>query len=71
MDPNPERDRQREREEDNRRFTTSLAGLAVALLLIVLGLWVANELFAQSKLEDCMMQGRRDCGPRIDLTPLR
>ncbi len=71
MDPNDDRDPQREKEEDDRRFTTSLAGLAVALLLILVGLYVTEELAAQSKLEDCMMQGRRDCGPRIELTPLR
>ena len=71
MEPRDERDPQREREEDDRRFTTSLAGLAVALLLILIGLYVTEELASQSKLEDCMMQGRRDCGPRIELTPLR
>jgi hypothetical protein len=71
MDPETKRDPQREREEDNRRFTTSLAGLAVALLLIVIGLWLADELSAQSKLEDCVLQGRHDCGTRIELTPMR
>jgi hypothetical protein len=71
MEPQEERDPQREKEEDDRRFTTSLAGLAVALLLILVGLYVTEELAKQSKLEDCMMQGRRDCGQRIELTPLR
>jgi len=59
-----------ERLEDDHRFTTSLAGLAVALLLIVIGLYVIEGLAEQSKLEDCVLQGRANC-VRVDLTPLR
>lgn len=61
---------QREREEDDRRFTASLAGLAFSLFLIWLGLYVTEQLAAQSKLEDCVLQGRADC-MRVDLTQLR
>lgn len=60
-------DLQREREEDDRRFTNSLAGLAVALFLIWIGLYVTEQLAAQSKLEDCVLQGRANC-VRVDLT---
>jgi hypothetical protein len=63
-------DLQRERDEDDRRFTSSLAGLAVALFLLVLGLYVIERLAAESKLEDCVMQGRLDC-LKVELTPLR
>ncbi len=70
MAAKPQRDRERERQEDDRRFTTSLAGLAAALFLIVIGLYVADELAAQGKLEDCVLQGRADC-VRVELTPLR
>lgn len=56
----------REREEDDRRFTASLAGLAVALFLIWIGLYVTEQLAAESKLEDCALQGRMDC-MRIDM----
>lgn len=59
-----------ERLEDDHRFTTSLAGLAVALFLIVIGLYVIEGLAEQSKLEDCVLQGRANC-VRVDLTPLR
>jgi hypothetical protein len=58
---------QREREEDDRRFTSSLAGLAVSLFLIWIGLYVTEQLAAQSKLEDCVLQGRADC-MRVDMT---
>ena len=63
-------DLQREREEDDRRFTNSLAGLAVSLFLIWIGLYVTEQLAAQSKLEDCVLQGRADC-VRVDLTSQR
>ena len=59
-------DRQRREEED--RFTKSLAGLAVALFLLVIGLWLADALARESKLEDCMLQGRMNC-ERIELSP--
>lgn len=64
------RDRRREKEEDDARFTASLAGLAVALFLIVLGLDVAERLAAESKLEDCLLQGRANC-ERVELLPTR
>lgn len=66
----PWRDLEREREEEDRRFTASLAGLAAALFLILIGLYVTEQLAAESKLEDCMLQGRLDC-MRVELTPLR
>jgi len=61
---------EREREEDDRRFTASLAGLAVALFLIWIGLYVVEQLAAEGRLEDCVMQGRADC-VRVDLTSQR
>ena len=68
--PRPWRDLQREREEDDQRFTTSLARLAAALFLILIGLYVTEQLAAESKLEDCVLQGRADC-VRVELNPQR
>ncbi len=65
-----ELDQERERKEDDRRFTNSLAGLAVTLLLLWIGLYVADQLAAQSKLEDCVLQGRADC-MRVNMTQSR
>jgi len=62
------RDLERERAEDDRRFTNSLAGLAAALFLLLIGLYVTEQLAAQSKLEDCVLQGRADC-MRVELSP--
>jgi hypothetical protein len=56
-----------ERQEEDDRFTASLAGLAMAILLGGLGLYLAEQLAAISKLEDCLLQGRLNC-ERIELS---
>ncbi|MBN8925521.1 MAG: hypothetical protein BGO51_13665 [Rhodospirillales bacterium 69-11] len=48
-----------EREAD--RQTASLAAVAVTLVLLILGLLLVRELAAESKLEDCLLAGRRNC----------
>jgi hypothetical protein len=50
-------------EEDDRRLTASLAGLAIALLLLVAGLFLAHKLSDMAKLQDCFMSGRTNCVP--------
>ena len=54
-----EADEQAQAEADRR--TASLAGVAVTLLLLVLGLFLVRALHAESALEDCLMAGRRNC----------
>jgi uncharacterized membrane protein len=55
------------KEDEDVRFTTSLAGLAVALLLALLGLYLLEALEAESKLEDCVLQGRLNCN-RVEIS---
>jgi hypothetical protein len=52
-----------EREDEEDRVTASLAGMAVALLLVVVGFFLVQKLEASSKLEDCLLQGRTNCAP--------
>ena len=40
------------------------------LLVVGGGIWLANAMFEQRALDDCMAQGRRNCAPPID-TPAR
>jgi hypothetical protein len=47
------------RQNDSRR--PAIAGLAVAVVLLVVGLWLAHELTAASKMQDCLMSGRTNC----------
>jgi hypothetical protein len=39
----------------------AIAGLAIAVVLLVVGLWLSHELTASSKLQDCLMSGRTNC----------
>ena len=39
----------------------AIAGLAIAVVLLVVGLWLARELTATSKMQDCLMSGRSNC----------
>jgi hypothetical protein len=43
----------------NRR--PAIAGLIIAVVLLVVGLWLAHELTAASKMQDCLMSGRTNC----------
>jgi hypothetical protein len=44
---------------ENRR--PAIAGLAIAVVLLAVGLWLAHELTAASKMQDCLMSGRSNC----------
>jgi uncharacterized membrane protein len=48
-------------QDDANRQTASLAGMAVALLLVVVGLFLIRQLHAKSMVEDCLMSGRINC----------
>ena len=47
----------------NRR---NVIGLAVVVAIALLGWLLIRELQAKSKLEDCLLSGRRDCAPIED-----
>ena len=43
-----------------------IANLVLLVLLVVLvggGLWLANAMFEQRMIDDCVAQGRRNCAP--------
>ena len=48
-------------EETANRQTASLAGVAITLLLLVIGLFLVRELHNKSLIEDCLMSGRIQC----------
>jgi hypothetical protein len=45
-----------------------LVALGVVVVLFVVGWLLAHELYANGKLEDCLMSGRTNCAP-IDTQP--
>ncbi|AWM07447.1 hypothetical protein [Bradyrhizobium symbiodeficiens] len=44
---------------DSRRG--AVAGLIIAILILGVGWWLARDLTAASKMQDCLMSGRRNC----------
>jgi hypothetical protein len=58
-----------EDEEAADRQTESLAGVAITLLLLVLGLFLVRELHAKAVIEDCLMSGRSNCDIVIGALP--
>jgi hypothetical protein len=50
-----------ENSEPEANRTPAMAGLAIAVVLLVVGLWLARELTAASKMQDCLMSGRTNC----------
>ncbi len=53
--------------EDEDRQTAGLAGIAVALFLVVIALFLVRELHATSAIEDCLMAGRQNCDILVSL----
>lgn len=48
-------------DQGHHRRTASLAGLAGALLMVVIGLYLVHVLGACARVETCLMAGRHDC----------
>ncbi|MCK1360309.1 hypothetical protein [Bradyrhizobium sp. 199] len=44
---------------DNRRG--AIGGLIIAIVILGIGWWLARDLTAASKMQDCLMSGRRNC----------
>jgi hypothetical protein len=58
LKPAQSKPQNREPRENN---TPAMAGLAIAVVLLVVGLWLAHELKAASKMQDCVLSGRTNC----------
>jgi hypothetical protein len=43
------------------RQTASLAGVAITLVLLVVGLFLVHELHSKGMIEDCLLAGRSNC----------
>jgi hypothetical protein len=39
----------------------AVAGLAIAVVLLVVGVWLAHQLTSASRMQDCLMSGRTNC----------
>jgi hypothetical protein len=46
-----------------------IANIVLLVFLVALvggGIWLANAMFEQRRLDDCVAQGRTNCAPRIE-----
>ena len=57
----PRPDAYRERPRDRRIANLVLLGLLI--ILVGGGIWLANAMFEQRMIDDCVAQGRRNCMP--------
>ena len=60
---NSERDRKSDSKPDHEpeNRNGAIAGLVIAVVLLAVGVWLARDLTAASKLQDCVMSGRTNC----------
>ncbi|MBR0958875.1 hypothetical protein [Bradyrhizobium japonicum] len=59
-EPNPRPNRQPERQSGGDR-RGAIAGLIIAVVILGVGWWLARDLTAASKMQDCLMSGRSNC----------
>jgi hypothetical protein len=45
------------------RMMMNIAGLAVTIFLVLVGIWIANTMAQMRKNQDCVLSGRRGCTP--------
>lgn len=58
--PNPSPNRRPKRQPgDDRRG--AIAGLIIAIVILGVGWWLARDLTAASKMQDCLISGRSNC----------
>lgn len=54
---------EREPEKEDAEARASLAGLLVAILLAIGGIYLVLQMHDNAKLQDCIASGRRNCVP--------
>lgn len=56
-------------QDEANRQTASLAGVAIILLLLVMGLFLFHALYAETSIEDCLLAGRSNCDVLVGAPP--
>ena len=70
--PTPVQDLERfertEGEDDYRhRMIMNMMAAAVTILLIGGGIWIANSMALMRKNQDCVLSGKRNCNPPVEI----
>jgi hypothetical protein len=61
--PPPDKENDDDPQDGEQRRTATLAGIALVLLLLVIGVFLAHKLAEMSRVQDCVMSGRTNCAP--------
>jgi hypothetical protein len=54
-------------EDERDRRTTNIFLLVVFVLVVGGGIWLVNAMIDYRKIDDCISQGRRNCGETIEV----
>ncbi len=52
-----------EQDDYRHRMITNAAALAICVVLVLAGVWIANTMAQMRKDQDCVLSGRRGCTP--------
>jgi hypothetical protein len=63
MDESREPPRGGDAESEGDRRLANIVLLVFFVILVGGGIWLANAMFEQRRLDDCLAQGRRNCAP--------
>jgi hypothetical protein len=58
------------RDDYRHRMTMNVIGLLVTIVLIVVGIWLVDQIAEMRKNQDCYLSGRRNCTP-IEAPPIQ
>ena len=53
-------------ESDRERRVANISLLVFFAVLVGAGIWLVSAMFEQRQLDDCLAQGRTNCGARIE-----
>jgi hypothetical protein len=56
-------DSDRDREDEAARSRNNLLFLAVAAIVVIIGIWLVNKLIDLRNLQNCLESGRHNCAP--------
>jgi hypothetical protein len=52
-----------EHDDFQHRMVTNAAAVAICIVLVITGVWIANTMAQVRKVQDCVLSGRRGCAP--------
>lgn len=60
---------ERTQDEDDYRHRMIMNGLALLLLIVLIGsgIWIANTMAVMRKNQDCVLSGKRNCNPPVEV----